>query len=213
MNDVVIRPLRFTDRVAEMRGFLETLGLQARIESEQGGWVDMLAGQGMVALHSAATSSTGGKPGQTSLSFEAADIDRLKDDFEQAGYADAVIWDEAYGRVLRVAGPDGVEILVDERSDDLYGYKLNETRPDERWSVTPQLDAREETAWRGFLAVVGLDSLARFGTGVRLDLTTTEDLDDVRRRLADAGYQVTRVDDALEITDPDDEPVVVHARA
>ncbi len=44
MNDVVIRPLRFTDRVAEMRAFLETLGLQARIESEQGGWVDMLAG-------------------------------------------------------------------------------------------------------------------------------------------------------------------------
>jgi len=210
MSDVVIRPLRFTDRVAEMRAFLETLGLQARIESEQGGWVDMLAGDGMVALHSAATSSSGGKPGQTSLSFEAEDVDELKDRFERAGFPDGAIWDEAYGRVLKVSGPDGAHIWIDERSDDLYGYKLNETRPDERWSVTPQLDGAEEKAWRGFLAVVGLDSLARFGSGIRLDLTTSEDLDDVRRRLAEAGYQVTRAGDTLEITDPDGEPVVVH---
>jgi len=210
MSDVVIRPLRFTDRVAEMRAFLETLGLQARIESEQGGWVDMLAGDGMVALHSAAMSSSGGKPGQTSLSFEAEDVDELKDRFERAGFPDGAIWDEAYGRVLKVSGPNGAHIWIDERSDDLYGYKLNETRPDERWSVTPQLDGAEEAAWRGFLAVVGLDSLARFGSGIRLDLTTSEALDDVRRRLAEAGYQVTRAGDTLEITDPDGEPVVVH---
>ncbi|MFC9695030.1 VOC family protein [Kribbella sp. NPDC056951] len=211
MIDVVVRPLRFTDRVKEMRAFLETLGLQARIETARSSdWVDMLAGRGMVALHSAASSSTGGQPGQTSLSFEAADVDRLKELFEQAGYADAVIWDEAYGRVLRVAGPDGAHIHIDERSDDLYGYKLNETRPDERWLVTPQLDAQEETAWRGFLAVVGLDALARFGDGIRLELTTSEDLDLVRRRLAEAGHHVSRVGDVLEITDPDGQTVVVH---
>lgn len=211
MSDVVVRPLRFTDQVAEMRAFLETLGLQARIETARSSdWVDMLAGRGMVALHSAASSSTGGQPGQTSLSFEAEDVDRLKEQFEQAGYADAVIWDEAYGRVLRVAGPDGVHIHIDERSDDLYGYKLNETRPDERWLVTPQLDQQEEAAWRGFLAVVGLDSLARFGDGIRLDLTTSEDLDDVLGRLTAAGHEVSRVDGGLRITDPDGQLVVVH---
>ncbi|MFB6722596.1 VOC family protein [Kribbella sp. NPDC056345] len=211
MNDVVIRPLRFTDQVAEMRAFLETLGLQARIESARSSdWVDMLAGRGMVALHSAASSSTGGKPGQTDLSFEAEDVDRLKEKFEQAGYADAVIWDEAYGRVLRVAGPDGVHIHIDERSDDLYGYKLNETRPDERWLVTPQLDRTEESAWRGFLEVVGLDALARFGDGVRLELTTSEDLAAVHSRLAAAGYQAVQVADTIEITDPDGQTVVVH---
>ncbi len=210
MNGVVIRPLRFTDHVTEMRAFLETLGLQARIESERGGWVDMLAGRGMVALHSAASSSTGGKPGQTDLSFEAEDVDRLKEEFKQAGYADAVIWDEAYGRVLRVAGPDGVHIHIDERSDDLYGYKLNETRPDERWLVTPQLDQQEESAWRGFLAVVGLDALARFGDGIRLELTTSEDLAAVHSRLTAAGYQAVLVADTLEITDPDGQLVVVH---
>ena len=57
MNDVVIRPLRFTADVEAMRAFLETLGLRSRIESERGGWVDMLAGRGMVALHDAASSS------------------------------------------------------------------------------------------------------------------------------------------------------------
>ena len=48
MNDVVIRPLRFTADVGAMRAFLEALGLRSRIESERGGWVDMLTGRGMV---------------------------------------------------------------------------------------------------------------------------------------------------------------------
>ncbi|GAA0616304.1 VOC family protein [Kribbella sandramycini] len=208
MNDVVIRPLRFTDDVAGMRAFLEMLGLRARIESERGGWVDMRAGRGMVALHSAADSSTGGQPGQTSLSFEAADIDLLKERFEQAGYVDIAVWDEAYGRVLKVTGPGGAHIYIDERSDDLYGYKLNESEPDDRWLVTPQLDAGEEAAWRGFLAVVGLDALARFGSGVRLELTTSEELTAVRERLS--GYRTALSGDTLEITDPDGQLVVVH---
>ena len=58
MNDVQIRPLRFTADVEAMRAFLETLGLRSRIESERGGWVDMLTGRGMVALHDAAKTFT-----------------------------------------------------------------------------------------------------------------------------------------------------------
>ena len=65
--------------VEAMRAFLETLGLQARIESERGGWAVLLAGRGAVSLHDAATSGTGGQPGQTGLTFEAEDIDELKD--------------------------------------------------------------------------------------------------------------------------------------
>jgi hypothetical protein len=70
MSEIVVRPLRFTDNVQAMRAFLGTLGLRSRIEAERGGWVDMVAGRGMVALHAAA-SSTGAKAGDTSLSFEA----------------------------------------------------------------------------------------------------------------------------------------------
>ncbi|TDD48485.1 VOC family protein [Kribbella antibiotica] len=211
MSDVVVRPLRFTDRVAEMRAFLEALGLHARLESASGGWVDMLAGRGMVALHDAASSSTGGKPGQTRLSFEAEDIGRLKDLLESAGYGDVAIWDEAYGRVLKVSGPAGESLWIDERSDDLYGYKLNEGVPDERVTLTPLLDATHQAEWRKLLTVLGLADGFRFGSPgdeVRLEFVTTEALDDVLQRLS--GYEVIRSYDTLEITDPDGQPVMVH---
>lgn len=213
MNDVVIRPLRFTAGVEAMRAFLERLGLRSRIESERGGWVDMLAGRGMVALHDAASSSTGGRPGQTTLSFEADKIDELKDRLEQAGFVDATVFDEAYGRVLSVTAPDGVVIWVDERTDDLYGYKLHNPEADERWTVTPYLTGAEEPSWRRFLDGLGVDNSVRFGPAdgefaVRLDLTTTENLDDVQRRLT--GAQITRTEAGLEILDPDGRLVVVH---
>ncbi|WP_328998985.1 VOC family protein [Kribbella sp. NBC_00709] len=216
MNDLknaVIRPLRFTADVDAMRAFLEALGLRSRIESERGGWVDMLTGRGMVALHDAASSSTGGQPGQTNLSFEADKIDELRDRLEQVGFVDATVFDEAYGRVLSVTGPDAVVIWVDERSEDMYGYKVHDARPDERWSVTPYLTGAEEPAWRRFFEGVGMETPARFGPAagefaVRLDLSTTEDLGDVQARL-DA-YQVTRTAAGLEIVDPDGQLVVVH---
>ena len=106
MNEIVVRPLRFSTDVPAMRAFLETLGLRSRIESERGGWVDMVAGRGMVALHDAASSSTGAKARDTRLSFEADEIDELKSRLEAAGYQEVAIWDEAYGRVLSVLGPD-----------------------------------------------------------------------------------------------------------
>jgi hypothetical protein len=206
---VVIRPLRFTADVEAMRAFLETLGLRSRIESERGGWVDMVTGDGMVALHDAASSSTGGQPGQTSLSFEADKLDEVKDRLEQAGFTDATVFDEAYGRVLSVTGPNDVVIWIDERTEDLYGYKLHDANPDERWSVTPYLTGADEDAWRGFLAALQVGTTVRFGPGsafgVRLDLTTTEDLDDVAGRV-----QAARSASGLEITDPDGQLVVVH---
>lgn len=213
MNDVVIRPLRFTADVDAMRAFLETLGLRSRIESERGGWVDMLTGSGMVALHDAATSAMGGQAGQTSLTFEADEVDELKERLEGAGFTDATIWDEAFGRVLSVTGPGGVEIWIDERSKDLYGYKLHESRPDDRWSVTPYLTGVDQSAWLRLLELLGADASLHFGPAdaeyaVRLDLSTTEDLDEVRRRLT--GHQVTRTEDGLEIVDPDGQVVVVH---
>ena len=42
---IVVRPVRFTDRVPEMRAFLELLGLSPRIESTHGTWVELSAGR------------------------------------------------------------------------------------------------------------------------------------------------------------------------
>jgi hypothetical protein len=206
----MIRPLRFTADVEAMRAFLETLGLRSRIESERGGWVELLTGQGMVALHDAASSSTGGQPGQTRLAFEASKLDELKDRLERAGFTDGTVFDEAYGRVLSVTAPNGVVIWMDEHTDDRYGYKLHDAGPDPRWSVTPYLTGADEAAWRRFLDAIGAPDVVHFGAPdgpftVRLDLTTTEGLDEIQSRIPGQ-----RSADALEITDPDGQPLVVH---
>jgi hypothetical protein len=215
MNEVVIRPLRFSDDIQAMRAFLETLGLRSRIESERGGWVDMVAGRGMVALHDAATSSTGGKAGDTRLSFEADDIDELMERLLAAGYQDTNVWDEAYGRVLSVAVPGNLTIWVDERNDDLYGYKLHDAYPDSRWSVKPFLIGAEQPTCQRFLEVLGSADDVYYGPpapefGVRPDLQTTEDLDEVLRRLTATGYEARLDEDGLTATDPDGELVRVH---
>jgi hypothetical protein len=214
MNDVVIRPLRFTADVTAMRQFLETLGLAPRVEGEQGSWVDMLAGDGMVALHDAASSSTGGKHGDTRLSFEADDIDELKARLVAAGHEDATTWDEAYGRVLSVTAPGGLVIWIDERSEDLYGYKLHRTPPDDRLTVAPHLFGATPD-WEPFLEFLGVRQPVTFDPAgdfaVRLDLRTTEPLPDVTNRLRAAGYTADLVDQTVVITDPDGQPVQVHA--
>jgi hypothetical protein len=222
MNDILIRPLRFTADVPAMRAFLETLGLRSRIESERGGWVDMVGGWGMVALHDSTASAMGAESGQTTLSFEADDIDELRDRLIAAGFEDATIWDEAYGRVLSVTPSGGVQIWFDERAKDLYGYKLHDAHPDSRWSVKPRLTGVVETEWERFLAVLGGGQSVYYGSpaepfAVRLELTTAEDLTAVTERLAASGYRAeldadgTAVDpDGITIVDPDGQTVVVH---
>lgn len=218
MNEVVVRPLRFTDKVSAMRGFLETLGLRSRIESDRGVWIDMVAGHGMFALHDAATSATGGKAGDTRLAFEADDIDELKERLDAAGYEDATVFDEAFGRVLSVTGPEGHQIWIDERSKDLYGYKLYDAHPDARWSVTPVLGVADQAGWQRFLETLGGDNpeLVRFEAGaeaeleVRLELTTTESLGEVAERLTATGYGPSeKTAGWLSVVDPDGQIVRV----
>jgi hypothetical protein len=218
-NQVVLRPVRFTADVQAVRRFLETLGLRSRVESERGGWVDMIAGRGMAALHDAASSDTGGRPGETRLSFEADDIDELAQRLQDAGYADATSWDESYGRVLSVTAPGGSTVWVDERSDDLYGYKVHDARPDERWSVTPVLQVADPSAWQRFVETLGGDTpdLISFGPPeaaglvVRLDLSTTERLSEVAHRLVAASFEPMVTDGSLTVRDPDGQLVTVGA--
>lgn len=122
---LVIRPLRFTDDVPSMQAFLEVLGLRPRVEAEAGGWVDMVAGGGMVALHEAATSDSGGVVGQTRLSFEANDLDALATRLIDAGVPEVAVYDETYGKVLTCRDPLGDTMTIDGRSEDLYGYRLH----------------------------------------------------------------------------------------
>jgi hypothetical protein len=208
MNHVEIRPLRFTDRVAEVRAFLESLGMHARVESDGGGWVDLVAGAGMVALHDAATSDTGGRPGETRLSFEADDVTELSDRLVDAGFDDPAVWDEAYGRVLAIDVGDQ-RIWIDERSDDPYGYQWHRPRPNDRLKVTPIVTVPDPAPWQDFLVALGgtAAGLVSFEPGafdLRLAFRTTEPLADLQRRLG--GHLEAGV---LTLIDPDGRPVQV----
>ena len=109
-----------------MRGFLEALGLRRRVESTRGGWVEMVAESGMVALHSARDSESQAPSGFTSLSFEADDSTRWRSGCGTPTSPDVVVYDEAYGRVLDCLDPLGDHLQIDEHSDDLYGYRLHQ---------------------------------------------------------------------------------------
>jgi predicted enzyme related to lactoylglutathione lyase len=124
MSDVVVRPVRFTDQVDRMQHFLELIGLRPWILSDRGSWIDLAAGGGRVALHDAATSTSGAPAGQTSLAFEAADVSALAARLEGAGLGEVTVYDEAYGRVLTCVDPDGAVLAVDEVPEDLYGHQL-----------------------------------------------------------------------------------------
>lgn len=156
MSRIVVAPLRFTEDVQAMRSFLELLGLRSRIESESGSWVDMVAGAGLVALHSAATSDTGGKPGETRLVFEAEDLPALAGQLNKAGVADVSIFDEAYGRSLSCTDPLGESVVVNGRQDDLYGYRLHDAKPDVRWRVMPVRFTDPMAGYVDFLEALGL---------------------------------------------------------
>lgn len=122
MSDIVVRPVRFTDDLGGMQAFMLALGLRPRLESDTGGWVDMVAGGGMVALHSAKDAVRHVPSGFTSLSFEADDIGAVARRLEAAGVREVSVYDEAYGRVLTCDDPIGHQVVVDERNQDLYGY-------------------------------------------------------------------------------------------
>lgn len=153
---IVVRPVRFTDHVKAMQRFLELLGLRPRVESTAGGWVDMVCGAGMVALHDAASSESGAPSGQTTLSFEADDIDALAARLVEAAVPDVAVYDESYGRVLTCTDPLGDPLAVDERADDLYGYVVHPMAPSSSLRVSPVRFTDPSGDYGRFLSALGL---------------------------------------------------------
>ncbi len=157
MSAIVVQPIRFTDDVKAMQAFLELLGLRPRIEAEAGGWVDMVSGGGMAALHSAATSAKGAGPGETHLSFETDDVDTLADRLKTAGVEAVTVYDEAYGRALDCRDPVGDTITVNEQSEDLYGYRrLDDEVEPSALRVSPVRFTDPQGPYCGFLEALGL---------------------------------------------------------
>jgi hypothetical protein len=156
MSRIVVRPLRFTDDIPGMRRFLELVGLRPRIESTGGGWVDLVGGGGMVALHTAASSDTGGLAGQTRLSFETDDLDGLAASLKARDVPEVAVYDEAYGRALSCRDPAGDLITVDERITDMYGYRQHAGEAPSTPTVAPVRYCDPAGPYGGFLRALGL---------------------------------------------------------
>lgn len=115
-GELAVQPIWYQPDLGEPRRILETIGLRARIASESGSWIDFTAdGGGLAALHQAATARF-----EAGLEY-AGDLDALAERLTEAGFAASVI-DEAYNRTLLVDTPDGDQLWVNGRQDDLYGF-------------------------------------------------------------------------------------------
>jgi hypothetical protein len=247
MTGIVVRPVRFTDNIEPMRAFLELIGLRSRIESLRGGWIELVADGGVVALHSVATADSGAKQGQTSLSFEADDVDAIAAALADAAVPDVTIYDEAYGRVLTFTDPLGDRLAIDEQMTDLYGYRALPGRKPVGPIVMPVRFCDPAGPYGRLLQVLGLEPVGEIneyyvnfaaaggerglvglhrvfgdilpivaGSGsVQLTFSSAEPLREIAGRLTDAGFtarlQTKDFGSLLSVTDPDGQPVQVHA--
>jgi hypothetical protein len=238
VTDIAVMPIRFTDRVPEVRDFLALLGFSARV-SRADRWVDMVGGAGMVALHGAAVGESGARPGDTGLSFEVGDVDVLAARLTAAGIDDVEIYDEAYGRVLRVNDHGAERVTFDEHADDLYGYRVDDPTPQHGILSMPirfgppvgpfadllaaagfvRLDEGDDAWWRvwssrdGGLVALHPSADDRAPGSVQLGFRTEEPLTDLAARLVAAGHHDVTLSDEfggeLTVTDPDGQRVLV----
>jgi hypothetical protein len=221
-----------------MRDFLVLLGFSPRVSRAES-WVDLVGASGMVAVHSAATSDSGAQSGDTGLSFEVGDVDVLAARLIAGGHLDVEIYDEAYGRVLRVRDKAGAQLTFDERSRDLYGYHLDDPSPQHGIAAMPlrfdppvgpfaallaatgfeRLDEGDDEWWRvwsssnGGLVALHPSVDDRAPGSVQLGFRTEEPLADLATRLIAAGYSDVAVSSEfggeLTVTDPDGRKVLV----
>ncbi len=119
-GDLRVQPIWSQDNADEAVRVLRALGLEERIRSDSGTWVDFEADTGgLAAFHT-------GMSGAMTLSFEyTGDLDALGKRLTDAGHETSII-DEAYNRTLLVRTPDDWTLWINGQMTDLYGYRRAE---------------------------------------------------------------------------------------
>ncbi len=123
-SNMKLEPIWYEDNFAEPRRILQALGLELRLESDNGVWLQFDAnGGGGIALHTAGESHSSHKA-RVELSFEyAGNLEDLLERVITAGFKAAII-DEAYTRALHIEDPDGRVLVINAEQNDLYGYRM-----------------------------------------------------------------------------------------
>lgn len=111
-----VLPIRYCADIEASRRFYLALGLELGAATRPGGWVELPAAAGILALHRA-----DGDAGRCELAFEADEpLEAVAERLRAAGYAPEPILDESFGRSLRVRDPEGVPVQVNENDRSLY---------------------------------------------------------------------------------------------
>jgi hypothetical protein len=128
--DFTVLAVRYCADVPLIAAFFETIGLTRRISTRGDGFVELVAGDGVLMLHSAGNALTAMPPGSAELSLEVTDLDATADYLAALGL-DPVRWDESYGEHLGIRDPHGEGIWITEVQRDLYGYQAHDVRPND----------------------------------------------------------------------------------
>ncbi len=112
-----VMPIRYARDVRVSAEFYRALGLEVGSVSRPGGWAELSARAGTLALHVA----DGTNDGSCELAFEADEpLEAVAARLRSAGFAPGDIVDESFGRSLQVPDPDGVVVQVNEHERELY---------------------------------------------------------------------------------------------
>ena len=115
-----LAPVYYTADMSRAGDFLAALGFAVESEHRKGGWAELAAPSALLCLH-ATPSDNGMTGGQTELSFESDDDpDAVAARLVEAGFADAAVLDENFGRIVRVTGPDGAAVQINFSDRSLY---------------------------------------------------------------------------------------------
>ncbi|WP_037320148.1 VOC family protein [Amycolatopsis orientalis] len=112
-----VMPIRYSPDVAAMTRFYQVLGLRVGSVSRPGGWIEMPAEGGMLALHR----SSGEEAGRCELAFEVGEpLEDIAERLRAAGFEPEPPVDEGFGFSMRVQDPDGVWVQLNLYDRDLY---------------------------------------------------------------------------------------------
>ena len=139
---IVVRPIRYTSRVAATREWAIRLGLVPLLDTDD--WVVFAAGSGRLALHAVPAGDP--SDGSTTLAVETDDLDALQERWSRAGLATRRV-DSHDVPLLFAATPFGGELVAGELSPSTA-----QGRPDADLAVMPMLVTPEVSGAADWLA-------------------------------------------------------------
>lgn len=147
---ITLCPILMTPDPQRLRDDLEAQGLVTVVIARTGRWFEMRGAFGGVGVHATAPGSE-----RCELSFVTDDVEATVDRLLTAGFEDAHVWDESYGRVVGVHDPTGRLLWINEAQEDFYGYERG-TQDRGTAVVSARVHTSRSENWAHLLRALGM---------------------------------------------------------